>query len=152
MAQSENFIFYILTLHWNLYFYLLKACPMRHKLNTRSKNQFYVPTSNLSVFQKGLLVLGYFIDCQGPFKVVERIESVLKIIYFHISWITHFIQLTNFWSIQLWEQLTLNKALANHRLGAGKQPLLGKPTTIIIYNVESERIENTPLPYGCRFA
>jgi hypothetical protein len=32
-----------------------------------------------------LMVLGYLIDCQRSFKVLERIESVLKIIYFHIS-------------------------------------------------------------------
>jgi hypothetical protein len=58
-----------------------------HGLNTRSKNQFYIPTSNLSASRSALclLVLGYLIDCQGPFRVVERIESVLKIIYFHVS-------------------------------------------------------------------
>jgi hypothetical protein len=47
-----------------------------------------------------LLVLGYLIDCLRQFKVSERIVFVLKIIWFRTSWIIHFIQLLNFFSIQ----------------------------------------------------
>jgi hypothetical protein len=47
-----------------------------------------------------LPVLGYLIDCPWPFKILGRIELVLKTNCFCILWITHFIQLLNFWSIQ----------------------------------------------------
>jgi hypothetical protein len=71
-------------------------------LNTRSKNQLYLPTTNLSVFQKGanFLVLGYLIACLRPFKVLEMMEFILKITCFHISWLIHFILLLNSWNIQ----------------------------------------------------
>jgi hypothetical protein len=47
-----------------------------------------------------LPVLGYLTDCPWPFKVLQRIELVLKTNCFYILWIIHFIQLLNFWSIQ----------------------------------------------------
>jgi hypothetical protein len=45
-------------------------------------------------------VLGYLTDCPWPFKILERIELVLKTNCYYILWIIHFIQLLNFWSIQ----------------------------------------------------
>jgi hypothetical protein len=72
-----------------------------HGLNIRSRNQLYLPILNLSVFQKDTKCTGIrlLIDCPWPFKVLERIELVLKTI-FYILWIIHFIQLLNFWSIE----------------------------------------------------
>jgi hypothetical protein len=63
-----------------------------HCLNIRSWNQLYLPISNLSVFQNGTMctgILDYLIDFPWPFKILERIELVLKTNCFYILWIIH---------------------------------------------------------------
>jgi hypothetical protein len=44
-------------------------------LNTRNKNQLYIPTANLSTFQVGVTQeLGYLIDCPVIFRISGMIE------------------------------------------------------------------------------
>jgi hypothetical protein len=64
-----------------------------HRLNTRNKNQLYIPTENLST----LLTqeLGCLIDCPVIFRISGMMECVLRINCIAILLI-HFIQLQNF--------------------------------------------------------
>jgi hypothetical protein len=73
-----------------------------HVLNTRSKNQLYLPTTNLSVLQKGATFSGIrlFNSLPGTIQSLRNDRVRFKITCFHISWLIHFILLLNSWNIQ----------------------------------------------------
>jgi hypothetical protein len=73
-----------------------------HGLNTISKNQLYLPTSNLSVFQKGTTFSGIrlFNSLPGTIQSLRNNTACFKIACFHISWLIHFILLLKSWNIQ----------------------------------------------------
>jgi hypothetical protein len=72
-----------------------------HGLNIRSRNQLYLPISNLSVFQNGTMCTGIRLFNRLPMTIQnlrkDRISFKNKLF---LCVIFHFIQSMNFWSIQ----------------------------------------------------
>jgi hypothetical protein len=73
-----------------------------HGLNTRSKNQLYLPTSNLSVFQKGTTFSGIRLFNSLPGTIQSLRNGRVRFKNNLLSYLRqiHFIMLLNSWNIQ----------------------------------------------------